>query len=636
MKGVKQPGPEALKKKFLQCIGLRSTSATALQEVIKKLIEQGLSRKTLVAWAVQGGYSKGHASTLLSRIFSALGLRERKAGAGRKPLPDTLELLAHAQAKYGKRAIKVLRAAWRAGKAQASAGLANCAPLPMHSPGAYYGPVIKRNGKAAARSSSHQVRQIHLQKERQPNGKSEKPKSRHTIMKLNPHWSDISHQATATTENRSGVLSNSPSAVSGDALRIGCITILLLLVSISGFAQPAIPNQIFYFPPTFDTSSGSTPINYTTDLISFPVNAAPNYGNALILDSTNLTPSALNYNVLDTVPRSVRNINYASGTVLFYFAPNWASVSQGGTGPGATAYFIAGGDWTSGSPNGLFAIYTDASGSNIYFGGVKAGTSTTYASAPISWASNTFHQIGVEWTTDDSEIYLDGALAASSNGVSLLPNSSTWPNGFMVGSDNNGFSQSRGATYDLTTWLSEEGGTYTGDWISTSNSLVDWQSSLGGGGFGGMMGMMGGSGFLNSGNGCNCSCVSNTTVYLTNIVAVQTNSPGMTFTFTIEGGTNGINYDIFATTNLVGNPATNSVWTWLGSGTNCGTYIAVNQATNASFYILGGTNLATDGSGHTTAFETLIPNWNYADPTNAGNGVLRVTIVSPAQGAIIQ
>ena len=81
--------------------------------------------------------------------------------------------------------------------------------------------------------------------------------------------------------------------------------------------------------------------------------------NALILDSTNLTPALLNYNVLDTSPKTNRNLSYSQGTVLFWYAPNWSSISQGGTGPGQTAYFVAGGDWSTNSPNGLFAIYAE-------------------------------------------------------------------------------------------------------------------------------------------------------------------------------------------------------------------------------------------------------------------------------------
>jgi hypothetical protein len=146
-------------------------------------------------------------------------------------------------------------------------------------------------------------------------------------------------------------------------VRIGCVTVFLLLFSLSIFAQPAIPLDWFYFPtPGLETIYGSFPVAYTTNLLSVPVGI---WGgdNALILDTTNLDPAYLEYAVTDS--NNVKNFSYDSGTVLLYFSPNWASVSQGGTGPGETAYFIGSGDWSSGSPNGLFAIYTDPDGSNI-------------------------------------------------------------------------------------------------------------------------------------------------------------------------------------------------------------------------------------------------------------------------------
>jgi hypothetical protein len=110
--------PQALKREYLRCFGVRTTSTAALQEVVLDLIRQGVSRKTLALWAVRAGFGKRPVSSLLSRVFCALGLRQRRTGAGRKASPEGLELLAHAYALYGDKCPKVLRGALWAWKNQ--------------------------------------------------------------------------------------------------------------------------------------------------------------------------------------------------------------------------------------------------------------------------------------------------------------------------------------------------------------------------------------------------------------------------------------------------------------------------------------------------------------------------------------
>ena len=156
-------GSQALKKRYLQCFGMRANNATVLQGVVGDLIDEGISRQTLVAWAVEAGYSKGYVSGLLSRILITLGRRERQKGAGRKPLPATLELLAHARSRYGEDFLKVLRAAWRTGKAQLAETDATgetsmleatvIVASQFQKPGANYGPIIKRGTRPARQSN---------------------------------------------------------------------------------------------------------------------------------------------------------------------------------------------------------------------------------------------------------------------------------------------------------------------------------------------------------------------------------------------------------------------------------------------------------------------------------------------------
>jgi hypothetical protein len=119
---------KALKAKYLGCFAARETSAKTLPEVVRGLLDFGVARETLFSWAIDAGYNELTVRTVLSRAFCALGLRERKEGAGRKPSAKALELLDYAREQYGDLALRILRAAYRAGKAQAKTILARKEP----------------------------------------------------------------------------------------------------------------------------------------------------------------------------------------------------------------------------------------------------------------------------------------------------------------------------------------------------------------------------------------------------------------------------------------------------------------------------------------------------------------------------
>jgi hypothetical protein len=155
LKNRKPLGSGALKARYLQCFGARTNNAAALQGVVKNLIDEGIPRQTLVKWAVEASYSKGYVSSLLSRILVSLGMRERKPGAGRKPSVAALRLLVYVQEQYGEDCLKVLRAAWRAGRAElaASAPSATITVPQLHQRKANYDTTIKRVIRPASRNN---------------------------------------------------------------------------------------------------------------------------------------------------------------------------------------------------------------------------------------------------------------------------------------------------------------------------------------------------------------------------------------------------------------------------------------------------------------------------------------------------
>lgn len=103
---------QALKAKYLEC--LRARSPLTLRQVVKDLLQIGVGRDLLLAWAMSVGHDRKYVGKLLSECLTALGVRQRQAGAGRRTSPGALVLLAFAHELFGKEHRKRLRAAWRA------------------------------------------------------------------------------------------------------------------------------------------------------------------------------------------------------------------------------------------------------------------------------------------------------------------------------------------------------------------------------------------------------------------------------------------------------------------------------------------------------------------------------------------
>jgi hypothetical protein len=110
---------EMLKKQFLQCFAAPARAAS-LRDLVKRLVEQGVSPATLFLWCVNAGHRRKTVSGRLSRIFCALGLRTRKKGGGRKPSPEAVKVVEYVRGHFGERSLRVLYAAVREWKAQAA------------------------------------------------------------------------------------------------------------------------------------------------------------------------------------------------------------------------------------------------------------------------------------------------------------------------------------------------------------------------------------------------------------------------------------------------------------------------------------------------------------------------------------
>jgi alpha-tubulin suppressor-like RCC1 family protein len=73
--------------------------------------------------------------------------------------------------------------------------------------------------------------------------------------------------------------------------------------------------------------------------------------------------------------------------------------------------------------------------------------------------------------------------------------------------------------------------------------------------------------------------------YITNLFATLQTNGTTTVSFAINGGTNGVFYDIFATSSLNNSLASNQ-WLWIGQGLTCNAYTFSNQPGGQAFYAL--------------------------------------------------
>ena len=198
--------------------------------------------------------------------------------------------------------------------------------------------------------------------------------------------------------------------------------------------------------------------------------------NAVLVD--NASQAVLAYNVAET--NGDTNITCQTGSLMFWFKPDWSSANVGGNGPGGWGRLIEMGDnnpdlstnsWTLDSTNGWWALYLSPDGTQLSFSTSTNGGGMTNLSANVAWFSNEWYQITLTYSPTDSALYVDGQLLANGAGVTYYPNTNELANGFRIGSDENGKNQAEGAFDELQTFdyplSADEAATY-------DSQIPDW------------------------------------------------------------------------------------------------------------------------------------------------------------------
>ena len=175
--------------------------------------------------------------------------------------------------------------------------------------------------------------------------------------------------------------------------------------------------------------------------------------NAVLVDSAN--PAILKYRDVETNGNA--NINLRSGSVRFWFKPDWSSANASGIEPGFYGRLIEMGKWSSNLPtnsnqgyftNGWWSLYFDPHGTNLTFASSTNGMGGINLTAPVSVISNQWYQFALAYTPTNSILYLNSQAIASGIGSSNFPNALERAGGFCIGSDLNGTNQAKGAFDD--------------------------------------------------------------------------------------------------------------------------------------------------------------------------------------------
>jgi hypothetical protein len=146
------------------------------------------------------------------------------------------------------------------------------------------------------------------------------------------------------------------------------------------------------------------------------------------------------------------DINCQTGSVLFYFKPDWSSVDEGGTGPGTSGRLVETGNYNPAFTNGWWSLYLSPDGNNMMFATSTNGDGMTNLIGYFQMVSNRWYQIALTYSPTGSALFVDGQNIANGTGVTDLPNADEMASGFRIGSDQNGGNQAGGAFDELETF----------------------------------------------------------------------------------------------------------------------------------------------------------------------------------------
>lgn len=414
------------------------------------------------------------------------------------------------------------------------------------------------------------------------------------------------------------------------------IIVLLLLCPLAGVLRagmvppggsphtnaPPLSSWSFTDTTNWLSDLGYPPVSFTNLTVS-----RLGAGTSPVLDSPD--PAWLQYNVVEN--DGTTNLTVDQGSVLCWFAPNWAGTNEGGTGPGEWSRLIEVGSYTEDASYGWWSVYTDPDGVNLYFSVQGSdGSQTNYLSAPIDWTTNRWHLIAITYSTaTNCALYVDGEWVTNGPPMTCWPGPEVLANGFFIGSDTNGTAQAHGMFGGLATYANPLDAETVKNTFRYSYAhyylnpmyRVNLASAPSSPQMTPVFDAIAGPGYLQAVSTNTSTCVTSSNVWFTNVVATLTTNGTVNVTFSIAGGSNGLAYDVFANALLgpTNDPACQ--WAWMGQGYHCSTCTVTNLPVWSAYLVLG-TPQDSDGDGLTDAYELLVSHTDPHKADTSGDGML--------------
>jgi hypothetical protein len=234
--------------------------------------------------------------------------------------------------------------------------------------------------------------------------------------------------------------------------------------------------------------------------------------------------------------------------------------------------------------------------------------------------------LALTYSATNSALYLDSKLVTNGAPVAYWPGPEVLTNGFFIGAESNGLAQAHGMLDGLYTYANPvDAGSVRSLFIYgyahyrlRPRKRANIASAPSAPVFTPTFVAITGPGYLENLGTVN-DCVTNSSVWLTNVVATLATNGTMNLAFTIAGGSNSLAYDVYATAALE-SPITNALWAWMGQGYPCHRYGLTDLPDSAAFLIVG-TPTDSDADGLPDAYELLVSHTDPQSWDTNGDGI---------------